>query len=528
MRRSRGRNQSSLFRPGIIILLLLIISAAISAQFLLRPDRGGQFTIIYTGDIQGTMGYAAGEHAGYEKIASLAAEAEADGKTILVDAGGCLGGSEAAETDNGISAISVMNAAGYDAFVPGPKDFVYGIDTLLSLRSEAAFPFLAANLVRGDGSRLMENYTVISDGDIRIGLIGVTAGISAQTAERSSVSVLDPVETVQAAVAELRKNTDAIVVAAYTGNEEMTRRIAETEGVCLVIESGTVLPNAQQTEDGTWIVSAGKNGETVGKAQIRVRRSKVSVEISDYGPEQFDRAASDDQVLSVVEKCLKGKDSLEKEIVGVFEKGTFSQDLTDSDDESAENSTIQIETPTGDMVADAMLYAAAADGAEIALIRSSSIHGKLRDGSVTCGELNALFDDSLNMVLCRMTGGELRKLLEQSYSSYPKIENCFQVAGLSLVYSQSTGFGSALSEITVGNHNLDDARIYTVAMTNDMLNPGNSDGAAWDIVSYYKCMGSIMNAYVSQMSGFTLEMSADPDPEDTENEDKATQRITVD
>lgn len=527
MSRSRGRSQTSLLRPGIIFILLLIIIAAISAQYLLRPDRGGSFTIIYTGDIQGAVSYSTGEHAGYEKIAAIASEAESEGKTLLIDAGGCLGGSEEAETDNGLSMISVMNAAGYDAFIPGPKDFVYGIDTLLSLRSEAAFPFLAANLVRGDGTRLMENYTVISDGDIRIGLIGVTSGISGQTAERASVTVLDPVETAQTAVDELKKNTDAIIVAAYTGNEEITRKIADIEGVCLVVESGASLPNAVQTENGTWIVSAGRNGEVVGEAQIRVRRGKVSVEINEYGPEDFDKTASDDTVLSAVNSCLKNKEALEKEIVGVFENGTFKKESGESSDESGSR-PVQIETDTGDMVTDAMLYAAAADGAEIALITGSSIMGDLKDGSVTCGELNALFEDSQNMVLCKMTGGELRKLLEESFSSYPDVGGCFQVAGLSLVYSRDTGFGSALSEITVGNHNLDDARTYTVAMTNDMLKMDESEETAWDVVAYYKCMGTIMNAYVSRMSGFTLEMSADTDIEDIENADNSTQRIVID
>ena len=162
------------------------------------------------------------------------------------------------------------------------------------------------------------------------------------------------------------------------------------------------------------------------------------------------------------------------------------------------------------------------------LITGSSIMGDLKDGSVTCGELNALFEDSQNMVLCKMTGGELRKLLEESFSSYPDVGGCFQVAGLSLVYSRDTGFGSALSEITVGNHNLDDARTYTVAMTNDMLKMDESEETAWDVVAYYKCMGTIMNAYVSRMSGFTLEMSADTDIEDIENADNSTQRIVID
>ena len=527
MSRSGGRNQSSLLRPGIIFVLLLIVIAAISAQFLLKPDRGGKFTIIYTGDIQGAVSYSAGEHAGYEKIAAIAAEAESDGKTLLIDAGGCLGGSEEAETDNGLSVISVMNAAGYDAFIPGPKDFVYGIDTLLSLRSEAAFPFLAANLVRGDGTRLMENYTVVSDGDIRIGLIGVTSGISGQTAERSSVTVLDPVESAQTAVDELKKNTDAIIVIAYTGNEEVTRKIAEIEGVCLVVESGTTEPNAVQTEDGTWIVSAGSNGEVVGEAQIRIRRGKVSLELNEHGAEAYDKTASDDAVLSAVNSCLKNKETLEKEIIGVFETGTFSQKPEENSGENG-SSPVQIETSTGDMVTDAMLYAAAADGGEIALITGGSIRGELKDGSVTRGELNALFEDSQNMVLCKMTGGELRKLLEESFSAYPDVSGCFQVAGLSLVYSRDTGFGSALSEITVGNHNLDDARTYTVAMTNDMLKLDENSETAWDVVAYYKCMGTIMNAYVSRMSGFTLEMAADPDNGDSENTDNSTQRIVID
>ena len=529
MKHSGNTKQGRRIRGNIaVFVLLIIVISAVAAQFLLRPDRKASFSIIYTGDIEGTVSYSAGEHAGYEKIAALAADAEADHRTVLIDAGGCLGGSEAAETDNGVSMIALMNAAGYDALVPGPKDFVYGIDALRALRSEASFPFLAANLVDSAGNRLFENYAVVSDGDVRIGIVGVTNGISQQAAQRASVTVLDPVETAEAAVKELSGKTDTVIIVAYTGNEEVTRQLADIKGVSLVIESGTVISSGTVTEDGTYIVSPGKGGETVGHAQIEVRRSNVTISVAEFGPEQFDQAASRDDIRTAVEKCLRDKEAMENEIVGVFEPGTFDKSPAASAEagDDASGGPVEVETPTGDMVTDAMLSAASRDGAEIALIRGKDIHGELKDGSVTCGELNDLFDDSLNMVTCKMTGGELRKLLEESFEAYPDTENCFQVAGLKLVYHTSTSIGSALSEIIVGSHNLDDARIYTVSVTNNLLESGDGEGR--DVIAYYNCMGNIMNSYVSTISGFTLETLPEGGSEDESETDSLESRIQID
>ncbi len=527
MNRRKKRKQTNRFLPAMIaFVLLLIVIAAIAAQFLLRPDKKATFTIVYTNDIQGAVSYEPGVRAGYEKISSLASDSEEKGKTFLIDAGGCLGGSETAETDNGASMIALMNAAGYDALVPGPKDFVYGIDELLALRSGAEFPFLAANLVRADGTRLFENYAIVSDGDVRIGIVGVTNGISRQAAERASVTVLDPVETASEAVEELSRRVDTVVVAAYTGNEEITRQLAAIDGVSLVIESGTIMASYTETEDGTYIVSAGRNGEKVGSAQILIRRRTVSVSLTENGPEQFDAASSDSNIRNVVAQCMKNKEALENEIVGVFQTGTFKEKEEETGTEEKQTEPVTIETATGNMVTDAMLFAAAKDGAEIALIRGKDIQGELKDGSVTCGELNALFDDSLNMVTCKMTGGELRKLLEESFDAYPDTENCFQVSGLTLEYNTTTSIGSALSDIIVGSHSLDDARSYTVSVTNNLLE--TQDGAVRDVIAYYNCMGSIMNDYVSRMSGFTLDTVPETENGEDETEDDSTEtRIQI-
>ena len=141
----------------IIIVLIVIILVALIAHTILRPDRNATLRIIYTSDMQGQITYSDGQYAGYEKVAALSHKLSSEGDhVLLLDAGNCLGDSVIAEMDNGQSILSLMNTMQYDAMVPGPMDFVYGADTLSSLRSKASFPFLAANITKADGSTVFE------------------------------------------------------------------------------------------------------------------------------------------------------------------------------------------------------------------------------------------------------------------------------------------------------------------------------------------------------------------------------------
>lgn len=144
------------------------------------------------------------EYAGYARVASLAKEAASDGShVLLLDAGNCLGGSIHAEVDEGQSMVSIMSTAGYDALVPGPLDFIYGSDVLSSLRSKASFPFLAANIMKSDGSTLLENYKILTINSVRIGIIGVTTGLDPSQATTESLTIADPVETVRTLIGQM-------------------------------------------------------------------------------------------------------------------------------------------------------------------------------------------------------------------------------------------------------------------------------------------------------------------------------------
>ena len=102
------------------------------------PER--DLILLYTGS---TRGAAAGP-IGFAGLAACCASLREDGSEVLLaDLGGTLYGSPAAAFDRGRTMCELMQAVGYDAFLPGAGDRLYGTDWLDTLAGEAALPFLS-------------------------------------------------------------------------------------------------------------------------------------------------------------------------------------------------------------------------------------------------------------------------------------------------------------------------------------------------------------------------------------------------
>lgn len=520
-RKNQGQAQSNSLPKHhqlLIIFLLAVILLAVAGHFILRPDRNAVLRIIYTSDLQGQIAYSQGNYAGYEKVAALAKQSSADGSNVLLlDTGNSLGGSETAEIDDGHSIIKLMNAVGYDAMVPGPMDFIYGSETLSSLRSEAGFPFLAANIKKADGSNAFENYKILNINGVRIGVIGVTTGLNQIRASRSSLTVEDPVKSVEDVIAQLNGKTDAVIVLAYTGDRTVTKSLADIAGVSMVLESGCAEALSTTTDKGTVIASAGRKGSVIGMATLEINRDGASVKNEFYKASMYGNLASDKKLLQTLESVVQDKTSLEAVQVGhvSLQPDTPETDIPEDSETEAALETLDssetdetevidnrifhaTETAIGNLTADAMLAAASGDGAVIAWIRDQSIEGTLLNGGISRGQVDDLFNDNMYLVSCRMTGGEIRSVLEDSFDGYPKAEGFLQVAGLSYTYDISTDIGSHLSEVMAGGHTLDDARTYVVAMTNIMADELGYTSEASGRINNYRTMASVLSDYIEQ------------------------------
>ena len=534
----------------IIIVLIVIILVALIAHTILRPDRNATLRIIYTSDMQGQITYSDGQYAGYEKVAALSHKLSSEGDhVLLLDAGNCLGDSVIAEMDNGQSILSLMNTMQYDAMVPGPMDFVYGADTLSSLRSKASFPFLAANITKADGSTVFENYKILNINRVRIGGIGVTTGLSQTQAQKSSLTVVDPVETVKNVLGQMSGKTDAVIVLAYTGSEDITNALAAIDGVSIVIESGASEAFANTTDNGTVITSAGTKGNVIGVASLDINRSDVSVDSQFYTSSDYSSLSAEQSVADAVASVVRSADTNASEHAGSITLSTdtaadTAETESDTSDETADtledgstDSDVRTyhlaETGIGNLTADAMLDAAASDGAVVALMPDQSISGTLANGIVSKGQVQNLFDDQLYLVTCKMTGGDLRTALENSFNNYPNADGFLQVSGISYTFNASTAIGSRLSDIMIDGHKLDDARTYIVATTNILADTLGYRSEATGRVGTYRTIASVVTDYIqknsSATSGSALPSETESDTEDTtaSGETADTSRIQI-
>ncbi len=149
--------------------------------------------------------------------------------SLTVDVGDVVQGTAVSMHSGGRLMIDLFNRLGYDAWTLGNHDFDWGPEKTEGLLADSACPVLTANIERGgsqpggfDGVwERVRPWTIREVGGFRIGLIGlITPGLPYWLPPEvlGGVSPLDPVETLVAAVREVRaEKVDAVVVTGHMG-----------------------------------------------------------------------------------------------------------------------------------------------------------------------------------------------------------------------------------------------------------------------------------------------------------------------
>jgi len=215
---------------------------------------------------------------------------------LLLDAGSSiLGGWERDYRSKALLMVEAMNRMGYDALAVGEGELRLGSEELLNVMARARFPFLSANLTRGEGGPLLvQPHTLLQVGQHRVAIIGVTApeATDIHQLRQSEVAVLDPVESVRQQVAAVRGRADVIIVLSYLGLELDQELAQQVRGIDLIVggRSGQNLEEPlQDAVTGAVIVQAGKRGEWLGIIDLELDQGGRVV-----GYEGRSRVLSDD------------------------------------------------------------------------------------------------------------------------------------------------------------------------------------------------------------------------------------------
>lgn len=172
-------------------------------------------------------------------------------------------------------------------------------------------------------------------------MIGVTTGLSQTQAQKSSLTVADPVETVKNVLGQMSGKTDAVIVLTYTGSEDITNALAAIDGVSIVIESGASEAFANTADNGTVITSAGTKGNVIGVASLVLTGQMFLLTVSSIHLLITAAYLAEQSVADAVASVVRSADTNASEHAGSITLSTdtaadTAKQETDTSDETAD------------------------------------------------------------------------------------------------------------------------------------------------------------------------------------------------
>lgn len=481
---------------SLILVLAMIFALAVPvlADGAKEADMSGKTVILHSNDVHGAI-------KGYANMAALADYYESLGaKVIVADAGDFSQGKVEVSSNEGLNAVKMMNAAGYDVATLGNHEFDFGYAALKSNLSKAEFATVCCNILDSNGKNAFDGSKVITVGGVKIAFIGVNTPESQTKANPALIKGLkwlagnDMVKAVQAEANKVK--ADVKIVLAHLGVDDESKPNCSTDlwaglkGVDFIIDghSHTVMTAGPKGEP---IQSTGTAFANVGIITIDNATKKI---VGNDLIKIDDSTVSDAKVAAAAQAII---DEINAEYGKVFAKSEI--DLVG---EKTYNEATGLfgnrdgETNLGDLITDSMVWSIKKTGGVtkvpasniVAVTNGGGIRAAIAAGDVTKKDVNTVLPFGNTVALVYVTGAELLEALEAStYCSPDAIGGFPQVSGIdftifsSIAYDQgaqypgSTYYGpKTINRVVINNINgkAFDAKATYAVITNNFLASG--------------------------------------------------------
>jgi 2',3'-cyclic-nucleotide 2'-phosphodiesterase (5'-nucleotidase family) len=368
----------------------------------------------------------------------------------------------------GEALMEMMMSMSYDAMAIGNHEFDYGSANFERQMNRVPFPVLGANIFyKGTSHRYARPYTIIERNGVRLGVIGIIGQDARSVALPSGITeldFLDPIPVVRDLVRELKPQVDLIVLLAHQGKtgpqqtdaearpevqrdfDEDIRLCGEVEGIDVFVgghaHRGIETPFVHP-KTGTLIVQTYGYGTRLGYLKLRVKGGNVVSHEGELLRVWSDRLLPDPVVAAKIRRYKKQAAPQIGKVVGRLKTRLVR-------DYNAESSL-------GSFVADVLRETS---GAEIAFENAGGLRADLPAGTVTNGNVLDALPFLNSLVVCRMTGAQIREVLEQGLSLE---RGLIQVSGIRAIYDLSRPIGRRLISLQIGDRPVENERTYTAA-----------------------------------------------------------------
>jgi 5'-nucleotidase len=448
--------------------------------------------------------------------ATLSALRDGQENTVTVSAGDLIGASPFTSANFlDEPTIIAMDMLGLEYNAVGNHEFDRGSAELLRMQQggcgkyttrepcqvDAAFPgarfkFLAANVLRADGSTIFPGSAIKDFGPVQLGIIGLTLEETATLVTPAGVAGLrfaDEAASANALVPKLKaQGADVIMLAIHQGGRsDGVYNVAGCPGlrgdilpildaldpaISVVVSGHTHEAYAceRPAKDGTprLLTSGGRYGGFVSDIRLQVDPATGKwVSASARNVPVTRAATSNPQVQTLVDRYAAAAAPAAARIVGTLSGPAMH---SDNDDETA----------AANLIADAQLAFTRAPqkgGAQVAFMNGSGVRTDLvpdAQGRVRYGQIFEMQPFGNGLVVLTLTGDQLRRTLEQQFPDerYPVGDQprlLVPSEGFRFDYDLSRPKGQRIVAMTLNGRKIDPAATYRVTVNNFLASGGD-------------------------------------------------------
>ena len=426
----------------------------------------------------------------------------ADGaeNVILLDAGDCLQGDNAAYYYNYVDTVSkhifarMVEYVGYDAIVVGNHDIETGHPVYDRLVETMDVPFLAANAIRTDnGKPYFDEYVTLKRHGLNITIIGFTnpnikSWLSPLLWSGMEFESLLP-DFAQKTVDRIRakEKSDVVIVAVHAGTGRGDGSQLESqgldlfkslEGVDFVVCAHDHRPVVHQT-DSICLINAGSHCNMLGSGTVtlKVEGGKVVEKTLSAGLMRLDK--------SKVDKDMQALFRPEYEAVKAFtlkEVGRLNTDLRTRDAYAGMSDYLNL----------IHTLSLEATDAQISFAAPLTFNGHIKAGTLVYNDLFTIYPFENQLFEVKMTGAEIKTYLEHSYDGWINTLDAGQKHVLKIFERADPRTGQSRWSFGTPTYNFDSAAglIYDVDVTRPfgerIMIRSLADGSAFDESAEYK------------------------------------------
>lgn len=349
--------------------------------------------------------------------------------TMAVATGDDLMG-ESLTNEQGKAIFGTMNIMGFDVSTLGNHEFDRGSKFLVKSLANKKFPTVVSNIKIAPGNSLhkyIKKGLVIEKNYVKVGFMGmILPKLTIISNPGSGISVdSDIIASAREAALELKKkDVDLIVLLSHLDIDDQKKvleNIPEIDIICGGQSHKDILPGqeiiARDSKNAGLMVQCGDHGRFVGVLKIKLSDGIISQHEWTMIP-VTEQTKPDQKTLNYVNSQIQStntNDPIADSPVALDTRVAFLRTQ---------------EAPAGKLIASIMRNKFKTD---IAFQNSGGIRGdkNIPAGPVTGKDINKMFPFGNTVTILKVTGNELKQILERSVHKLPKASGAFlQTSGL--------------------------------------------------------------------------------------------------